>query len=67
MKVESIKKHEASRQHEDCESPNRACTRRDETPLQRVLLSMEKEQQEQMEKLFKSAYYLVQAERLFQI
>ena len=28
-------------------------------------MSMQKEQQEQMEKLFRSAYYLVQAERPF--
>ena len=58
MKVESVKKHEVSRQHKDSESANRARTRPDETSLERAFMSMEKEQREQMENLFRSAYYL---------
>ena len=65
MKVESIKKHEISRQHKDCESANRARATPHEAPLERAIMSMGKEQQEKMEKLFRSAYYLVQAERPF--
>ena len=59
------KKHEASRQHKDSESANRARKKPNEAPLERAFMSMEKEQQNQMEILFISAYYLVQGERPF--
>ena len=64
MKVESIKKHEVSRQHRDCESATRARARPDKAPLEKAFMNMQG-QQEQMEKLFRSAYYLVQAEHPF--
>ena len=62
MKVESIKKHEGSRQHKDSESANRACKVPNQAPLERAFMSMEREQQNQMEILFRSVYYLVMAE-----
>ena len=51
MKVESIKKHESSRQYKDSESAHRPRTKPEESPLERAFMSIEKAQQEQMEKL----------------
>ena len=45
MKVDSIKKHKASRQHKDSESANRARKKPNEAPLERAFTRMEKEQQ----------------------
>ena len=61
MKVESIK---ASRQHKDSESANHARKKPNEAPLERVFMSIKKEQQGQMEILFRSTYYLMQAKSL---
>ena len=67
MKLESIKKHELSRQHKDSEAAHRAHIR-PEIALTELAIqseSMEREELEQIKKLFNTAFYLVVAERPF--
>ena len=65
MKLESVKRHEASQQHADAKAAQLAHTRPEQAPLEAALLTMEQAEFEQMRCLFNTAYYLVQAERPF--
>ena len=65
MKLESIKKHELSRQHKDSEAAHRAHIRPETALMELAIQSMEREELEQMKKLFNTAFYLVVAERPF--
>ena len=65
MKLESIKKHELSRQHKDSEAAQRARSRPDRAPMELALQTMERGELEQMKRLFNTAFYLVVAERPF--
>ena len=49
----------------DSESANRACKVLSQAPLQQAFMSMERDEQNQMKILFRSAYYLVQVEGSF--
>ena len=65
MKLESIKKHELSRQHKDSEAAHRAHFR-PETPLMELAIQrMEQEELEQMKKIFQHYTLLVVAEHPF--
>lgn len=65
MKLESVKKHELSRQHKDAEAAHRAHVQPDHAPMELAIQKMEKEEVEQMKSLFNTAFYLVAAERPF--
>ena len=65
MKLESVKKHEGSRQHKDSEAAQRARSRPDLAPIELALQTMERQELEQMKRLFNTAFYLVVAERPF--
>ena len=59
MKLESIKKHEQSKFHKDAAGAHHAQLRPDNAPMERALHSMEREELEQMKRLFTTAFYLV--------
>ena len=63
MKLESVKKHELSRQHKDAQAAHRAHIQPAHAPMELAVQKMEKEEVEQMKRLFNTAFYLVSAER----
>ena len=65
MKLESVKKHEQSRQHRDSEAAQWATTKPERAPMELAIQTMECSEVEQMKRLFNSAFYLVVAERPF--
>ena len=65
MKLESIKRHEASQQHADAKAAHLAQSLPEQAPMEMALLTMEQAELDQMRYLFNTAYYLIQAEHPF--
>ena len=65
MKLESVKKHELSRQNKDSEAAQHARARPDRAPMELALQTMERDELEQMKRLFNTVFYLVVTKRPF--
>ena len=65
MKLESIKKHEQSISHVSSARAHNAQTRPGRAPIELAIHNMERQEFEQMKKLFNTAFYLVSAGRPF--
>ena len=65
MKLESVKKHEESRQHKDAKAAQRASARPHRTPMELTIQTMERSEVKQMKRLFNAGFYLVEAEHPF--
>ena len=59
MKIESIKKHELSRQRKDSKAAQHAHARLDRALMELALQTMERDELEQLKLLFNTVFYLV--------
>ena len=65
MKVESVRKHELSQQHKAAEAAHRAHKHPERSPMEVAVQQMEREELEQVRRLFNIAFSLVEAEHPF--